>query len=89
MKKELLAQTEALRLGLVAFDAGAGGTASSGAWGAGADLSRLAESVRDVAREAQNAVLARDELDGIITTAAAQNTPPALQTVGGNSGARF
>ena len=83
LKNELLAQTEALRLGLVAFDAGAGGTTSSAAWGAGADLSRLAESVRDVAREAQNVVLARDELDGAITTPSA-NTPPSLpQTVGG------
>jgi hypothetical protein len=82
LKSELLAQTEALRLGLAAFDAGAGMFASTAAWGAGADLSRLAESVRDVAREAQNAAVARNELDGIVPTAAENATPP-LQTVGG------
>lgn len=59
LRDELLAQTEALRLGLTAFDAG-GSVASLDA---GANLRRLAESVRDVAHEARSVALAREELD--------------------------
>lgn len=93
LRDELLAQTEALRLGLTSFNnansdaAGMGGASSAQV--ASGSLSRLAESVRDVAREARSIASAREELDGVVTTtpAVAENTsPPILQSVGSGSG---
>lgn len=55
LRDELAAQTEALRLGLAAYYSGAGADP--------ANLSRLAESARGVAREATTLADARAELD--------------------------
>lgn len=59
LRSELLAQTEALRLGLTAFDTGAGHLS---------DLSHLAESVRGVADEAASVAAARGELDTFVSS---------------------
>ena len=55
LRREMVAQIEALRAGLIGFDAGA--TDTSG-------LAFLAESARDVAAEAASVAAAREELDG-------------------------
>ncbi|MES2462562.1 MAG: hypothetical protein V4671_18420 [Armatimonadota bacterium] len=56
LRQEMAAETEALRAGLAAYYTGAGDVA---------DLTRLVQSVREVAREAASVTSAVEEVDGL------------------------
>lgn len=60
LRRELLAQTEALRAGLTGFQAGGGSETDI------AGLADLADAARRVAGDAASVALARNELDGVI-----------------------